>query len=386
MQGSACKVFPSQSPHRSTSYTQPTRVDNSIPSHSPPEPVYDPESQHLRRSRAGSQSLELRAVKLTIPEESPELPSLTFSPLSLDTDTHNTPSPTHRFPSPSEMAPVPIISSPTDFNPSLLARSLSPRQVGQAIENVRRSPLTATEIAEIGTSLFPFRPTPFSKMSASPPTITQQQLEDAEVPPQISLLGPMISKQSGFLHFHTPSLSRVTRNVTKRLPSTGSGEREIPTMPALPNAESSPTPLPLKFKKSSPKRPAVPAVKTKDTSSKKFTSAKDLPFNYISLPSEQSPSSPSATEAPSSCLNPVARTSSGIMTYLIPSGEVHPQKRQNTIKAPKTLMVAGSEVKLTHNHSREWSDSDRQHVMSWATYSPLMEGIEHFSPMVEDVA
>jgi hypothetical protein len=91
-------------------------------------------------------------------------------------------------------------------------------------------------------------------------------------------------------------------------------------------------------------------------------------------------------------MDAIARTGSAKTTYSIPIALSRSHKRKdtaNSTSSAKTLVVDGQEVRLTHNHSREWSESDREHVMSWATYngpdSPLMEGEEH-SPMVEQIA
>lgn len=89
-------------------------------------------------------------------------------------------------------------------------------------------------------------------------------------------------------------------------------------------------------------------------------------------------------------MDAVARTGSAATTYSIPIGLGRSHKRQNTDNSAKTVTASDEGVRLTHNHSREWSESDREHVMSWATYngpdSPLMEGDEAFSPMIEQVA
>jgi hypothetical protein len=86
-------------------------------------------------------------------------------------------------------------------------------------------------------------------------------------------------------------------------------------------------------------------------------------------------------------MDAIARTGSAKTTYSIPIGIARSHKRKDTSNSAKTFIVADQEVRLTHNHSREWSESDREHVMSWATYngvdSPLMEGEEMFSPVVE---
>jgi hypothetical protein len=383
----AYNSLPSQSFKRSQSYAPQRQAYNSIPPQSTPEPTYDPQSQLPRAPfRSELLSPEFSPLKLSVPEESPELPALTFSPISLDTSKNTTPGTTYHFPSPSEMAPIPVNSSPTDLAPSIAARFPSPSQIGQSIENFRPTPLTATEIAELGISMSPFRPTPLSEASASPPPPTHQSGR-TEHPFQSPPRGTSANEPAGFTPFSTPSLNRVARNLTHRLPSIKGKGSQIPPLPAVPNSRESPTPSPLKFKKHSAERPTLPAVKTTYTSPKKPTPAEDLPFNYISLPSPQSPSSPSAIQLPSSRLDAISRTAS---TYSIPIGLARSHKRQSTANSAKVVAIADKEVRLTHNHSREWSESDREHVMSWATYngpdSPLMEGDEVFSPMIEQIA
>jgi hypothetical protein len=135
--------------------------------------------------------------------------------------------------------------------------------------------------------------------------------------------------------FHTPLISRY---------------------PELP----SPTPQPLNFKKRASELSAVSTIPLEIPDP-----PNDLPFNYISLPSPQSPD------------DEITRSASTTTTYSIPIGLGINYSRSRKGRG-KTVAVGGQEVRLTHNHSREWRESDREHVMSWATYqgpdaSPLDE-------------